>query len=207
MVTVAVLLSRMRKFRLARLIANGSTVSFPRCWCRACCCKRCWCAGAAEERLRPGAHRRGHVRDHLCNRRRRPALGSYPHIRVFARGGAALIFVVVVQMLLGGISLAVRTPPAVDSPSAEQLQSSDAMQPRCTRWSRPCTRRMPRFCWAWPRSWRFGAGGCARQLAAKQQRGRNRRRLRLLDLRVANLHCLLQALQCVLILGVNSCPT
>ena len=55
--------------------------------------------------------------------------GLYPHIRVFARGGAALIAVVVVQMLLGGISLAVRTPPAVESPSAEQLRSSDAMQP------------------------------------------------------------------------------
>ena len=55
--------------------------------------------------------------------------GLYPHIRVFARGGVAIIAVVVVQLLLGGISLAVRTPPAVESPSAEQLQSPDAMQP------------------------------------------------------------------------------
>ena len=55
--------------------------------------------------------------------------GLYPHIRVFARGGAALAIVVVVQLLLGGISLMVRTPPAVDSPSAAELQSPDALQP------------------------------------------------------------------------------
>lgn len=55
--------------------------------------------------------------------------GLYPHIRVFARGGVAIIAVVVVQLVLGGISLAVRTPPAVDSPSAQQLQSSGALQP------------------------------------------------------------------------------
>jgi len=55
--------------------------------------------------------------------------GLYPHIRVFARGGVALITVVIVQLLLGGISLAVRTPPAAASPSAEQLQSQDMLQP------------------------------------------------------------------------------
>jgi cytochrome c oxidase assembly protein subunit 15 len=55
--------------------------------------------------------------------------GLYPHIRVFARGGVALITIVVVQLFLGGISLAVRTPPAVESPSAEQLQSQAALQP------------------------------------------------------------------------------
>jgi heme A synthase len=55
--------------------------------------------------------------------------GLYPHIRVFARGGVALIAVVIVQLLLGGISLAIRTPPAVQSPSAEQLQSHAPLQP------------------------------------------------------------------------------
>jgi cytochrome c oxidase assembly protein subunit 15 len=55
--------------------------------------------------------------------------GLYPHIRVLARGGAALVAVVVLQLCLGGISLAVRTPPAATSPSAEQLQSPDALQP------------------------------------------------------------------------------
>ncbi len=55
--------------------------------------------------------------------------GLYPQVRVFARGGVALIAVVVVQLLLGAVSLAVRTPPAVQSPSAERLRSADAMQP------------------------------------------------------------------------------
>jgi cytochrome c oxidase assembly protein subunit 15 len=55
--------------------------------------------------------------------------GLYPHIRVFARGGVALIGVVVVQLFLGGISLAVRTPPAVASPSAKQLEAQDMLQP------------------------------------------------------------------------------
>jgi cytochrome c oxidase assembly protein subunit 15 len=55
--------------------------------------------------------------------------GLYPHVRVFARGGVALIAVVVVQLLLGGISLMLRTPPAIESPSAEQLKANDAMQP------------------------------------------------------------------------------
>jgi heme A synthase len=56
--------------------------------------------------------------------------GLYPHIRVFARGGVALMSIVLVQLLLGGISLAMRTPPAVQSPSAEQLQARpDALQP------------------------------------------------------------------------------
>src|SRR5262249_33672888 len=39
------------------------------------------------------------------------------------RGGIALICIVVVQLMLGGISLAVRTPPAITSPSAKELQS------------------------------------------------------------------------------------
>ncbi len=55
--------------------------------------------------------------------------GLYPHVRVFARGGIALIAVVVVQLLLGGVSLAVRTPPAAQSPSADQLQAQVALQP------------------------------------------------------------------------------
>jgi cytochrome c oxidase assembly protein subunit 15 len=55
--------------------------------------------------------------------------GSYPHVHIFARSGVALIAVVVVQLLLGGVSLAVRTPPAVQSPSAEQLQAQDVLQP------------------------------------------------------------------------------
>jgi cytochrome c oxidase assembly protein subunit 15 len=55
--------------------------------------------------------------------------GLYPQVRLLARGGVALIAIVVVQLLLGCVSLAVRTPPAVQSPSAEQLQSQDALQP------------------------------------------------------------------------------
>jgi cytochrome c oxidase assembly protein subunit 15 len=55
--------------------------------------------------------------------------GLYPNIRVFARGGVTLIAVVVMQLFLGGISLAVRTPPAVESPSAEHMQSSEMLQP------------------------------------------------------------------------------
>ena len=55
--------------------------------------------------------------------------GLYPHVRVFARGGIALVAVVVVQLMLGGISLTVRTPAAAQSPTAEQLQSHDALQP------------------------------------------------------------------------------
>jgi cytochrome c oxidase assembly protein subunit 15 len=55
--------------------------------------------------------------------------GLYPHVRLFARGGVALIAVVVLQLMLGGVSLAVRTPPAAASPSAEQLQSPDMLQP------------------------------------------------------------------------------
>ena len=49
--------------------------------------------------------------------------GLYPHVAVFARGGVALMGVVVLQLVLGGISLAFRTPPATASPSAEQLQA------------------------------------------------------------------------------------
>jgi hypothetical protein len=38
--------------------------------------------------------------------------------------------VVLVQLMLGGISLVYRTPPAAASPSAEQLQSrADALRP------------------------------------------------------------------------------
>ncbi|MGO9114214.1 MAG: COX15/CtaA family protein [Thermoguttaceae bacterium] len=49
--------------------------------------------------------------------------GLYPHITVFARGGVALMGVVILQLILGGISLVFRTPPAAASPSAEQLQA------------------------------------------------------------------------------------
>jgi cytochrome c oxidase assembly protein subunit 15 len=49
--------------------------------------------------------------------------GLYPQIAVFARGGVALMGVVILQLILGGISLAFRTPPATASPSAEQLQA------------------------------------------------------------------------------------
>ena len=207
MVTVAVLLSRGRNSRMARLIANGSTASFPRCWCRACCCKRCSGALVRQKNVC--------LQEHIVVATfviifaivvGARLWGLYPHIRVFARGGAALIAVVVVQMLLGGISLAVRTPPAVESPSAEQLRSSDAMQPAPARADHDPA----------PDECRGSAGpghvpgdlvlAAARQLAAKQQRGRNRRRLRLLDLRVANLHCLLQALQRVLIFGRELLP-
>ncbi len=56
--------------------------------------------------------------------------GLYPQIAVFARGGVALMGVVILQLILGGISLACRTPPATASPSAEQLQSqADALRP------------------------------------------------------------------------------
>ena len=56
--------------------------------------------------------------------------GLYPHIAVFARGGVALMGVVILQLVLGGISLAFRTPPAAASPSAEQLQAqADALRP------------------------------------------------------------------------------
>jgi len=56
--------------------------------------------------------------------------GLYPHVAVFARGGLALMSVVIMQLILGGISLVFRTPPAVKSPSAEQLQAqADALQP------------------------------------------------------------------------------
>ena len=36
--------------------------------------------------------------------------GLYPHIAVFARGGVALMGVVILQLILGGISLVFRTP-------------------------------------------------------------------------------------------------
>ena len=56
--------------------------------------------------------------------------GLYPQIAVFARGGVALMGVVILQLVLGGISLVFRTPPAAASPSAEQLQTqADALQP------------------------------------------------------------------------------
>jgi cytochrome c oxidase assembly protein subunit 15 len=56
--------------------------------------------------------------------------GLYPHIAVLARGGVALMGVVVLQILLGGTALIFRTPPAGASPSAEQLQAqADAMRP------------------------------------------------------------------------------
>ena len=56
--------------------------------------------------------------------------GLYPQIAVFARGGVALMGVVIVQLILGGISLVFRTPAAKLSPSAEQLQAGpDALQP------------------------------------------------------------------------------
>ena len=56
--------------------------------------------------------------------------GLYPQIAVFARGGVALMGVVILQLILGGISLVFRTPPAKASPSAEQLQAqADALQP------------------------------------------------------------------------------
>ncbi len=55
--------------------------------------------------------------------------GLYPHVRLLARGGIALIAVVVMQLMLGGVSLTMRTPAAIQSPSAEQLQSQDALQP------------------------------------------------------------------------------
>jgi cytochrome c oxidase assembly protein subunit 15 len=55
--------------------------------------------------------------------------GLYPHIRVLAQGGVVLIAAVVAQLVLGGIALAVRTPPAVESPSAEQMHTSEMLQP------------------------------------------------------------------------------
>ena len=56
--------------------------------------------------------------------------GLYPHIAVVARGGVALLGVVALQIILGGISLACRTPPAAASPSAEQLQTqAEILQP------------------------------------------------------------------------------
>ncbi len=56
--------------------------------------------------------------------------GLYPHIAVLARGGVALMGVVILQLVLGGISLAFRTPPAAASPSAQQLQAQpDALLP------------------------------------------------------------------------------
>ena len=56
--------------------------------------------------------------------------GLYPHIAVFARGGLALMSVVILQLILGGISLVFRTPPATASPSAQQLQvQADALRP------------------------------------------------------------------------------
>ncbi len=56
--------------------------------------------------------------------------GLYPHFTVFARGGLALMGVVILQIILGGISLAFRTPPAAASPSAVQLQDQvNALRP------------------------------------------------------------------------------
>jgi cytochrome c oxidase assembly protein subunit 15 len=56
--------------------------------------------------------------------------GLYPHITVFARGGVALMGVVILQLILGAISLVFRTPPAAASPSAQQLQvQPDALLP------------------------------------------------------------------------------
>ncbi len=56
--------------------------------------------------------------------------GLYPHIKVFARGGVTLMGVVILQLILGAISLVNRTPPAAASPSAQQLQSQpDALLP------------------------------------------------------------------------------
>ena len=56
--------------------------------------------------------------------------GLYPQIAVFARGGVALMGVVILQLVLGGISLVFRTPPAAASPSAEQLLAqADALRP------------------------------------------------------------------------------
>jgi cytochrome c oxidase assembly protein subunit 15 len=56
--------------------------------------------------------------------------GLYPQVAVFARGGLALMGVVILQLILGGISLVLRTPPAAASPSAEQLQTqANALRP------------------------------------------------------------------------------
>jgi cytochrome c oxidase assembly protein subunit 15 len=55
--------------------------------------------------------------------------GCYPQVGVLSRGGVALIAVVIVQLILGGISLAVRTPSADHSPSAAQLQAQDVLEP------------------------------------------------------------------------------
>jgi heme A synthase len=56
--------------------------------------------------------------------------GRYPHIVVLARGGLALMGVVILQLVLGGTALAFRTPPAAASPSAEQLMDqSDSLRP------------------------------------------------------------------------------
>jgi len=56
--------------------------------------------------------------------------GLYPHLAVFARGGVALMGLVILQLVLGGISLVFRTPPAAKSPFADQLQAqADALQP------------------------------------------------------------------------------
>ena len=56
--------------------------------------------------------------------------GLYPQIAVFARGGVALMGVVILQLILGGISLVFRTPAAAESPSAETLQAeANALRP------------------------------------------------------------------------------
>ena len=52
--------------------------------------------------------------------------GLYPQIAVFARGGVALMGVVVLQLMLGGISLVFRTSAAVDSPLPHELQAGTA---------------------------------------------------------------------------------
>ena len=58
----------------------------------------------------------------------------YPHIAVFARWGLVLIGIVIVQLILGGIALAFRTPAAAAaSPSAERL-----LRAKCLATGHPC---------------------------------------------------------------------
>ena len=55
--------------------------------------------------------------------------GLYPQIAVFARGGVVLMGVVILQLILGGVSLVFRTPAAKFSPSAKQLLAEAHLRP------------------------------------------------------------------------------
>jgi heme a synthase len=56
--------------------------------------------------------------------------GLYSRFTVVARFGVALMCIVVLQVILGGIALVFRTPPASASPSATELRTAaDALRP------------------------------------------------------------------------------